>query len=144
MKAHEAFPSPYLACAELEGQELSLVIVRLEMEEFMNEGKKVHKPVLYFQNEEKGFVVNKTNWEIIASHYGEDSDDWLGKEIILTPSTALFGGKTVPSIRVRVPLKQAPARQQFRKPETSPRAMASHPLPGDRGADEPPEWEPPR
>jgi hypothetical protein len=46
-------------------------------------------------------VMNKTNAKLIASHYGDDTDNWTGKEITLYPTTCQAFGETVPCIRVR-------------------------------------------
>jgi hypothetical protein len=129
MKLNEAFPSNFLKCADLEGSELPLVIASATIEEIGTD----RKLVLRFQGEEKALVCNKTNAMTIAHKYGEETDDWIGREVILTPATAMFNNRVVDAIRVRLP---APPRTTSRV-QTSPRAMAAQPMPGD-----PPPWEP--
>ena len=52
--------------------------------------------------EKKKFRVNKTNYKAVASLYGEDCDNWVGKEVQIkkvmanNPST----GQEVPSIKL--------------------------------------------
>jgi hypothetical protein len=145
MKRSDAFPSKYLACADLDEEEMELIIDRVQMEELKSDEGDQRKPVLYFQNMEKGMVCNFTNWGTIEYAYGEDSDNWIGKPIVLYPTTTQFKGRTVPTIRVRVP---KPVTRTVPRPtaaQPSPRITTGRqPIPGDRGADEPPEWEPPR
>jgi arabinogalactan endo-1,4-beta-galactosidase len=99
MKISTAFPSNYLRCADLQDRNVRVLMDRVEMEEIGGEAK----PVLYFQDKEKGIVLNKTNSNNIAAAYGDDTDDWSGHEIILYPAMTDFQGKTVPCIRVRAP-----------------------------------------
>jgi hypothetical protein len=55
----------------------------------------------------KGLVLNKTNSKVIATAYGDDSEAWQGKEIILFMALVDFRGDQVEAIRVRVPKPQA-------------------------------------
>ena len=71
-----------------------------------------HKPVLYFQNHERGIVLNKTNSSIIADMYGEETDDWPGKRVVLYPARVEFQGKIVDAIRIKLEVVQPPAHAQ--------------------------------
>ena len=63
------------------------------------------KPAVYFQGKEKKLVIlNKTNFGRIAYLYGNDTDAWIGKEIVIYPELVEYAGKpTVEAIRVRPP-----------------------------------------
>ena len=61
------------------------------------------KPVLYFEEKEKGLVLNKTNANTIAAAYGEETDDWVGAEIVLYETMVEFQGQRKPGIRCLVP-----------------------------------------
>lgn len=50
-------------------------------------GKSEEKFVLYFEETDKGLVLNKTNCKTIVSLYGKLTEDWSGKQI------ALYGEK---------------------------------------------------
>lgn len=101
-----AFPSNYLKCADLQDRNVKVLIDRVEMEDIGGD----HKPILYFQGKDKGLVLNKTNSNNISIVYGDDTDNWAGRELILYPAMTDFQGKTVPCIRVRVPtIKDRPA-----------------------------------
>jgi arabinogalactan endo-1,4-beta-galactosidase len=94
-----AFPSDYLKAADLNNRNVRVKIDRVEMKDIGGD----HKPILYFIGTEKGMVLNKTNANNISIAYGDETDDWQGKDIILFEAMVDFQGKTVPAIRVRVP-----------------------------------------
>lgn len=99
MRVSDAFPSEFLKAADLRDKNVMVVIDRVEMKDIGGD----HKPILFFQGKDKGLVLNKTNANNIAIAYGDDTDDWTGKEIVLFPAMVDFQGKTVPAIRVRQP-----------------------------------------
>jgi hypothetical protein len=69
------------------------------------------KPVLYFSGEKKGLMLNKTNAKRITHLYGEESEDWIGKEIVLYPDMTDLRGEPVETIRVRGPIKKSTDRK---------------------------------
>ena len=99
MRISAAFPSDYLKAADLQGRSVRVVMDRVEMKDIGGD----HKPILFFQGKDKGMVLNKTNANNISVAYGDDTDDWTGKEIVLFEAMVDFQGKTVPAIRVRLP-----------------------------------------
>lgn len=73
---------------------------------------------LSFREFEKPMVLNSTNGQIIAAITGSgESDDWIGKKIVLyVDPNVSFGGKLVGGIRCRAPKGQtvpAPKPQTF-------------------------------
>jgi hypothetical protein len=106
MKITEAFPSKYLSAPDLHNRDVKVVIARIEMEKIGRENDE--KPVLYFTKSKKGLVLNKTNGKTIAAAYGDDTDQWEDREIILFSMMVQFGDEMVDSIRVKIP-KPAPA-----------------------------------
>lgn len=68
------------------GKSLKLVIDRVESVTYpANEGQPEQtKAVLYFVGKDKRLVMNGTNTGALCVAYGNDSDDWIGKEIGLT------------------------------------------------------------
>lgn len=99
MKISAAFPSNYLKAADLNDRNVKVVMDRVEMEDIGGD----HKPILYFQGKDKGLVLNKTNSNNISAAYGDDTDEWAGRQLVLYPAMTDFQGKTVPCIRVRAP-----------------------------------------
>ena len=63
------------------------------------------KWVAYFDGEDKGLVLNKTNLKRAAAAMGsDDTDDWLGKQIVAYfDENVEFGGELVGGIRLRAP-----------------------------------------
>ncbi len=104
MLISETFPSKYLKASDLEGREIRATIDRVEFEKL---GENM-KPVVYFRGKTKGVALNKTNSNVIAYSYGDDTDHWIGHDIILFSEMVPYQGKVGPSIRVRVPPKAAP------------------------------------
>ena len=98
-KRHELFPSKYVKHADLHSREITVTIAKMTMEEVGTE--KEQKPVLHFKEAEKGLVLNVTNYDNIAIAYGEETDDWAGKQVVLYPDRTRFGGKLVDCIRCR-------------------------------------------
>lgn len=101
MKISNAFPSKYLSAGDLNGREIKLVIGRIEIEKIGRDNDE--KPVIYFTKARKGLVLNKTNAKVIAGAYGDDTDQWEDREIILFSMMVQFGDEMVDSIRVKIP-----------------------------------------
>ena len=79
-----------------------VTISRWEMMEFDNDGKKVEKCVVFFENAEKGVVLNQTRGMQIAMNLGtEEMDAWVGKQIILEKGRTTFGPDMVDCVAVR-------------------------------------------
>lgn len=97
---NDAFPSKYLKAADLQGHEVQVVIAGAEIEEI---NPKERKLVLYFRGKDKGMVCNRTNATRIAYSYGEDTDNWLNRPIVLFGEVVDFQGKATLGLRVRVP-----------------------------------------
>lgn len=103
MKLNEMFPSNLLKAQDVTdaGGEMPLTIESVELKEFDGDnGAKERKPIIHFK-EGKQMVCNKTNGNAIAELYGDDTDGWLGKELILVVRDVDFQGKSTPAIRVK-------------------------------------------
>lgn len=106
MKISSAFPSKFLKASDLHGKEVRVEIFDVRMEDVAGDGSE-EKPVVYFKDKQKGLVLNKTNAGKLEVHFGDDTDDWLGKTILIYPDVTQFQGKTVDCLRVRVPAEEA-------------------------------------
>ena len=102
MNITKLFKSNYLKAADLEEDLTTMVIDRVEVAEF-DSGDKA---VLFFQGEERGLVLNKTNTRTIGAAYGYETDAWAGKRVVLFTTTVDFQGSTVDAIRVKIPKAQ--------------------------------------
>lgn len=112
MKFSEAFAveSKYVKSDDLKGRRVPVVIESYRHEVIGNGDDAKRKMILYFQGKTKGMVCNATNGAKIADMYGEDMDEWIGREIVLVVERVPFAGKMVPGIRVHAPPRRAPAQ----------------------------------
>lgn len=68
-----------------------------------------YKFTVKFREFEKPMVLNATNRAILEKTFGSDTDDCLGKQIVVfIDENISFGGKIVGGIRVRAVKKAAP------------------------------------
>lgn len=130
MRLKDLYPSRYLKADDItetaEG-ELRALIRGMKLEEMQdNDGGKEDKPVLYFIRVEKGLVMNKTNAETIAGAYGDETDVWTGKEVLLVVESVRSFGKMVPGIRIRIPRKPTSAPQPA--PQPAPAQQPAEPV----------------
>lgn len=99
MNISEVYPSKYLKAEDLQGKEIPVTIANVEIEK-IGQGND-HKPVAYFEGKDKGVALNKTNSTNIAAAYGPETDDWIGKRVILYTAWVDYQGKSVQAIRIR-------------------------------------------
>lgn len=105
MKLTDMFPSNLLKAQDVTdaGGEMELTIFDVEIKEFDGDsGAKESKPIIVFAEDNKRMVLNKTNANRLAEMFGNDTDGWLKKKVILHVEQTDFQGKTVPSVRVKV------------------------------------------
>jgi ribosomal protein L24E len=69
------------------------------------------KWVAYFEEMDKGLVLNSTNLQLAAQALGsDDTDDWIGHQVVLyNDPNVSFGGKLTGGVRIRAPKKTKPA-----------------------------------
>ena len=107
MKVSEMFKRDYLKAADLQGREITVTIDRWAREVLGQGDAAEEKTIVYFQNKDLGLALNKTNANTIADITGsEESDDWIGRPIVLFPDTTDYQGKRVDCIRIKAPQPQ--------------------------------------
>ena len=117
----DVFTSGTLKAADLGDSEVTLTIKGYEVKKF-DDGA---KPIIHFEETDKGLVCNLTNGKRIANNLkSKQFEDWVGKEITLYSEKVEFKGDMVDAIRVKI---EQPVRKAIKGK-----------LPGHRGADEPP------
>lgn len=90
MKASEIYPSKYLKTDDLQGKSWVLTVKAVEMEDSFGEDK----PVLYFDETDKKFTVQPSNWRILVSELAEDeTDNWIGASVTLSPVRRKIAGE---------------------------------------------------
>ena len=75
-------------------------------------------------NDESGLVLNKSNNRTIRGAFGDDTEAWAKKIIVIFPTMVDMRGKLTPALRVRIP----PPKQ------TAAAAPAPKPAPSGNGA----------
>lgn len=104
MKIFACFPSKYLKAADLCGKHVSAIMSHVALEEVRGDADEAKLlPVLYFQGVPKGIVLNKTNCKVIAPAYGEETEAWSGKPIVLFSAMVAYGSEVVDAIRLKIP-----------------------------------------
>lgn len=102
MNINETFPSTsnFLKKEDLPNP-AKVKIKSIDLMEFEQDGKPQRKLVLEFEGKEKKLACNKTNARTIAALHGDETDNWVGKEITLyNDPTVSMGDKVVGGIRV--------------------------------------------
>jgi len=103
MNVNEAFPSTsnFLKKEDLPSP-AKVKIESIELMEFEQDGKPQRKLILSFEGKEKKLACNKTNSRTIAAILGDETDEWIGKEItIYNDPTVQMGDQIVGGIRVQ-------------------------------------------
>lgn len=105
MKISEAYASSYLKAADTGGRELDATIADCRLEDLGDETK----PVLHFVGKDRGLVLNKTNATTLVDAYGDETDAWRGRRVVIYSSKTQFQGRMVDALRIRVPAESSPA-----------------------------------
>ncbi len=102
------FPSKYLKASDADSGDLIVTIRDVKMESVGLGKEAEEKPIVYFVEQAKGLVLNKTNANMIVqiAESGE-TRDWKGIQIRLIAAEVEFQGKPVMSLRVR-PVTKGP------------------------------------
>lgn len=102
--------SKFINAADLRNQSVPVTITHVAIE-VMRDGSS--KPVLYFAGKEKGLTLNVTNKNVLKSLFGSETENWVGKQIILFPMMVEFQGEMKQGVRMRAPEGpvQQPAQQ---------------------------------
>ena len=96
MNQNEAFPGRFLKAADISGH-LDLTVKSVSLETLNDESK----VVVAFDEDDRGLVLNKTNFAAIVDFTGEpNTDDWTGTKLRLGAVKVDFQGKRVLGIRV--------------------------------------------
>lgn len=104
IKVSESFPSKWLKAEDIgERRKVRAVISDCQLEKLGDD----EKIVVYFRGKDKGLACNKTNAMRISDAYGDDTDDWRGREIFLFVEKVPFQGRLTPAIRVELPKVEA-------------------------------------
>ncbi len=132
MNIDETFPreSGWINHEDRQGKEVKLTMTAIGVHEF-EDGKR--QPAVSFRGTDKRLSLNMTNRETIKVAYGVETDNWVGKDIILFKTTTPFGNKIVYCVRLRCPVQTAGALGT--SVESAPAPLPAAPVPGDTVTD---------
>jgi len=96
-------PSKYLKKEDIDGEVIVTIKGIKKQNMARDDAEPEYKHILYFDEYEKGMVLNKTNGKRIFNAY-PNTDQWKGKKIRLTVDENVeYAGKIVGGLRVSVP-----------------------------------------
>jgi hypothetical protein len=92
--------SRFLKADDLEGEKKFRI--KDATEEEVGE-RKERKLVVWFTNDKRGLVLNRTNNRVLRGAFGDDTAAWVNKIIIVFSMMVEMRGKLVKGLRVRIP-----------------------------------------
>jgi hypothetical protein len=112
MKVSSAFPSEFLKSDDLGGIDggamgKRAVIADLKPWEDQQGNRKIS---MGFVNSSKRLLLNKTNARTLAKAYGDETDEWVGKPVIIYVAMVQYMDEMVEGLRVRVPINPPQSR----------------------------------
>ena len=122
------FKGQYVAAVELGNAQPTLTISRVVIEKIESmqkdddgAGKTRDRLVAYFQGEERGWVVNRTNAECMVAMWGRETDKWVGHKVTIFATQVRVGPKMELGIRVKgSPELDKPMSIQVQLPRRKP------------------------
>jgi hypothetical protein len=98
------------------------------------------KVCVLFSEHAKPLGLNKINLRTIAQAFGVDSNSWLGRQLEVHKDMTQFQGKTMPCVRVRIPMQPPEPMQYAPQPVAAPSQYAPQPV----AAPQPVQYAPPQ
>jgi hypothetical protein len=101
MDWHVAFKGNYIAAAEIGDKKPMITISKVgivKMEK--DDGRTKDGLVVHMQGTDRGWVLCKTNAICLAALFGNETDAWVGKRVVLYSTLVQFGKDKVPGIRI--------------------------------------------
>lgn len=105
MRLDDVYEGKWLKAEHLDEQPRLVTIAKVGDTEFQQkDGTKKRQIVLTFAEYDKPFGLNWTNAKKCAEICdSRDTDDWLGKKVVIYPTEVESFGETVEAIRMRAP-----------------------------------------
>ena len=119
----EAYGSRFLGVVDVGDKKIRSKILRVRKEEVKDRdtGKLRKKIIVFFENIDKGLVLNVTNKNTLQDAFGKKPADWLNAVVgIYVDQTVTFGGQKKGGVRLRALLPAAVAGKSAPKPTPAP------------------------
>lgn len=96
------FKGDYIAAVEFDGKTPTLTIDHVKVVELQDDkGQAKSRPVVYFRETKRGWVLCKTTALALAAMFTPETDTWTGKRVTLLAMDVQVGRETKPGIRVK-------------------------------------------
>ena len=106
-KVSEMIVSKFLRKEDFD-EDMVATVRGVKLEDVGNQGEQ--RWVLYFREMQKGMVLNVTTIRVLEGAYGDDSDGWIGKRVMIyVDPNVSFQGRVIGGLRLRAPKKTAAA-----------------------------------
>jgi len=129
VKVSREFPGRFMKASDLD-RPVTHTIRDITKEQLRGRNGLEDKLVLWFAGTKQGLPTNVTNQRLLVGTYGDETDEWLGKKIMLRVERVRgFDGDLVDSIVIDVDGLPHPKRRQQQPPW--PAADAQAPLDDD-------------
>ena len=117
---NDIYPSKWMRAADLKGASHRITIQDVDTG-LIGEGDAAKQQIiLELRGDWKPLGLNKTNAQAIAELFGEDTDDWIGQEVVVFPTRVDFSGKMVDAIRVDGRATQKIIQDKLKKTAAKP------------------------
>lgn len=120
-----AFKGDYIAAVEFGGKTPLITIDHVKLIDLEGEdGKTKSKPVVYFREAKRGWVLCKTTAQMLAALFGPETDGWTGKRVHLRAEDVQVGKERKPGIRIAgSPDIDKPVTFELRLPRKKPKRI---------------------
>jgi len=118
MKINEMLNSRFLKQTDIDG-DTTVTIQAVKKDNIARDDQPEDiKPVCKFREYEKPMILNTTNTKRLFAFLGKESDDWIGKKVVLYRDEEVeYSGQITGGLRIRAlktkPTKQAPDETPF-------------------------------
>ena len=140
------FQSDYLTAAEFGKRTPTFTIGAIKKMDLPNPdtGEMRSKGVIYFREIKRGLVLNRSNGQLIAAMFGNETDNWIGKGVTLHAEEVQVGTKKDLGIRViGSPDLKAPVDAVIVLPRKKPKKVRLVPTGKGAAQAQAQDWQPP-
>ena len=95
-RVSEVYASPWLRADDLGGKTIKVKIARAGADMVpQSDGDKQPRIIVDFEGKKKRFILNRTQGIAMAAIAGDNSNDWRGVEVFLSPQPTNNGKMTI-------------------------------------------------
>lgn len=101
MNVLSIFKGEYISALELGDKKPTLTISSVKVAKLEDtNGKMKDRPVVFFSETDRGFVLCKTNALSLSAMFGEETDTWTGKKVTIYSEMVQVGPEKKAGIRI--------------------------------------------